>query len=111
MSTEKTSKRAPDYKNAMSMAQKVLDASFITEPPVDVYALAESNGLQLKIVDFSEFPNICGAIILIKNEGDPIYDSATIMVSHSDPVARQRFTVAHELGHWILHKAELIAQP
>lgn len=35
------------------------------------------------------------------------FEASLILVSKLDPLVRQRFTIAHELGHWILHRGEM----
>lgn len=35
------------------------------------------------------------------------FEASLILVSKLDPLVRQRFTIAHELGHWILHRGEI----
>jgi len=63
-------------------------------PPIDLDKVIQHSGLVIKAADF-ENPDIAGA-----------YDrtSALILIKKSDPYFRQVFTVAHELGHYYLHK-------
>ena len=35
------------------------------------------------------------------------YNNKIIYVNDGDSIGRRRFTIAHELGHWFLHKPEL----
>ncbi|MBP9750951.1 MAG: ImmA/IrrE family metallo-endopeptidase [Candidatus Peribacteraceae bacterium] len=62
--------------------------------PVPLAKIAENYGLTIKVVDFPK-GSISGA-----------YDRSigTIYVSSSEPAQRQAFTIAHELGHALLHK-------
>jgi len=62
--------------------------------PVDPVALAEDLGIKVKSAVFKD-PNTSGAIIA-ENA-----DDITIYFAQDDDFARQLFTVAHELGHYL----------
>ena len=63
--------------------------------PVDVEALPERFGIQYKKAFLPK--NISGML-------ERVGESFLITVSASDPHTRQRFTLAHELGHYLLHR-------
>ncbi len=64
--------------------------------PVPIVALAQELGL--KIYETNELKkNESGAI---KKEGDDY----VIYLNASDPTTRKRFTIAHEIAHFLLHK-------
>ncbi len=66
---------------------------------IDVLKVAERIGIEVRT---STFPDeIFG--LLVKNDNNPI-----IGVNCKHHPHRQRFTVAHELGHYILHGTETI---
>lgn len=67
---------------------------------VDVYGLATS--LNLLVTECELEPDISGMI-------EPLDDTFHITVNSSHHVFRKRFTVAHELGHWLYH-SHLIGQ-
>lgn len=92
----------PAINDAKRRAQEVIDANFVSEPPVRITDIAQNYGLQIRIVDLSTHPGVAGFI-------DP--KSRTIFVSRDDAPTRQAFTVAHELGHWLMHGKELEAEP
>lgn len=48
--------------------------------------------------------NFSGIIIFNKTENDPKY---VININSSKPETRQNFTLAHELGHYFLHKDKI----
>jgi hypothetical protein len=74
--------------NAIRKAQRVA--------PVDVVGLAEELGLR---VNFSFLdPGVSGELRRVSE------DSYEINVNARDPETRQRFTIAHELGHFINHR-------
>ncbi len=65
-----------------------------TEPPIPIEKIAEF--FSIKIVPYPNFPdNISGTII--EQNGIMI-----IGVNSNHPSVRQRFTIAHELGHFLL---------
>lgn len=65
---------------------------FLT-PPVNLEKVAGFLDLEIKIVDFNT-GDISGLYVRSKK---------TILVSRAEPIVRQRFTIAHEIGHFILH--------
>lgn len=70
--------------------------TFRRSAPVDVQALSLALGVPVR----SSFlgPNLSG---LIERTGDAKF---AITVNASHPETRQRFTMAHELGHYMLHR-------
>jgi Zn-dependent peptidase ImmA (M78 family) len=87
--------------NIAEEANKILQNNFIGQPPVPVFDIAQKNGLTVSIVAFpASISHIRG---FITKEAD-----AYIMyVNANDSEAERNFTIAHELGHWKLHKGEL----
>jgi Zn-dependent peptidase ImmA (M78 family) len=69
---------------------------FQTEPPVHVVPIAEALGLEVfKVPGWPD--NLSG---MIRKEED----SCNIYVNASHHIHRRRFTIAHEIAHFILHK-------
>jgi Zn-dependent peptidase ImmA (M78 family) len=77
------------------VVKSILKDFGITEPSVSVSVVAKKAGIELIPYEFGE--NISGALFIEDGK-------ATIGYSPSEPVVRQRFTVAHELGHYFLHQ-------
>jgi Zn-dependent peptidase ImmA (M78 family) len=75
------------------IVEELLDKHQIKEPPIDVEKICESIGLSVARKDVE---SISGFIV--QNNG-----KAVIGVNSSNVPARQRFTIAHELGHYLLH--------
>lgn len=62
--------------------------------PIDVLQIAEDSGAEVRLVPFQN--EVAG--MLLREEG-----RAIIGVNKDHPQVRQRFTIAHELGHFFLH--------
>lgn len=74
---------------------------FIEDAPVDLGAMAAALGLSVDMdADFP--PNISGRITRSFDErGQPRY---RIEVNGTHPDGRKRFTLAHEIAHYLLHR-------
>ena len=68
---------------------------FRERAPVDVVGLIQALGLRFNRAPLH--PKISGMI-------EKWSDTYLITVNQSDPLTRRRFTAAHELGHWVLHR-------
>lgn len=69
--------------------------------PVDVVAIAKVLGLE--VYESHELPEgIAGKIFRDKKHGG--VGGYSIVVRGADPYVRKRFTVAHEIAHYLLHK-------
>ena len=94
METEKT-QRQPDYEKAGAMALRLLEKYKITEPPVVAVTLANDEGLKVFGVELSkDFGEGIAGFINPREK--------TMYIKKDDPPKRQNFTIAHELGHWML---------
>lgn len=88
----------PDYRRAEREALRILEQFGLKEPPVDPVDVATRLGVPVRFVSFS-------------GESDRrvsgFYDCETdeIWVNKHEFPLRQTFTVAHELGHKVLHDA------
>jgi Zn-dependent peptidase ImmA (M78 family) len=92
----------PDYHKASTMARRVLRENNIVRPPVAPRELAEAYGLTVSVVSLSDLPNVAGFMD---------FTDSTIYVNGDDHYNRQTFTIAHELGHYLLHKPLFEAHP
>ena len=63
--------------------------------PVDPFALSTDLGITVRAYQFND-PSLSG--MLIRRPDGP-----EILVKSDDPPVQQGFTVAHELGHYLLH--------
>jgi Zn-dependent peptidase ImmA (M78 family) len=86
-------------------ADLVRTENYQTTPPVNVYDIARNNGLEIIEKAFpQDQANISGFVTMQDGTGK-------LYVNLADAPNRRRFTVAHELGHWRLHKEELRNNP
>src|SRR5438034_8527921 len=67
------------------------------KPPVDVWRVARRLGVRVERADLGED---CSGVLVRKGS------AAVIGVNYAHHPNRQRFTIAHELGHFVLHKGE-----
>jgi len=78
---------------ARMQAEKLAQRLGADTPPIDVEAIAR--GLKLKVIKEDLGQGVSGLLV-----SDGL--SAYICVQQLDAPVRQRFTIAHELGHYIL---------
>ncbi len=71
--------------------------------PIDVVALAHDLGIN--VYSASESKNLSGKIIRDSKLGGA--SGYAIFVNGDDSPTRQRFTIAHEIAHFVLHKDEI----
>ena len=87
----------PDYKLAEQEANSLLKKECFAAPPVLADEIAKNVGLKVYSIGFSslDFPfgDISGFIDANTN---------TMYINSDEPPKRQNFTIAHELGHFIL---------
>lgn len=77
-------------------AERILREHAISRHPVPVDRLARQMGLRLAFEPFEG--DLSGMLYRDDGEGSPV-----IVVNSLNPKVRQRFTIAHELGHFVLH--------
>ena len=65
--------------------------------PVDILKIAKTNDIEVYAGELDK--KVSGAIRYDKEK-----DKFAILVNKNDSMVRQRFTIAHELGHFFLHK-------
>lgn len=85
----------------VSVAKSVLDQQWDRAFPVDLELIAKLNGISVVPVKHigAWDEDISGMITY--EEGKP-----TIYIRKRDTIPRQRFTLAHELGHFFLHEGK-----
>ncbi|NSZ73025.1 ImmA/IrrE family metallo-endopeptidase [Agrobacterium tumefaciens] len=71
--------------------------------PIDVVSLA--NVLGVKVYNAAWPPTVSGKIQKVTDKGGS--SGYAIFVNKSHPETRKRFTIAHELAHYILHERHI----
>lgn len=85
---------------AAVFADMVLTHAWNGSIPVDPIAIAKSFGIN---VAYDDLPSdVSGALVKTKEMKSPI-----ILVDNSEPDVRKRFTIAHEIGHYVYNTAVL----
>jgi len=84
-----------NHKRIEDLTSQILAKFDSNELPVPIRKIAEQLGIKIHSYDLGE--NISG-VLVIKN------DQGTIGINPTEQPVRQRFTIAHELGHYVLHK-------
>ena len=73
---------------------------YTQDAPVDVDAIARDLGLDISI-DVMD-PEIAGKIVRDQSGKSPA--GYSVFINGRDPLRRQRFTLAHEIAHYVLHR-------
>lgn len=101
MSFAMNAKARPKLSGARFEARKL--AEIYSSPSIPVVEVAEQNGVNVVFQDMGKYAESVAGLL--------DFNARRIYVNKADPVARQRFTIAHELGHWVLHRNAFLADP
>ena len=82
-------------KKIEKLTSKILEELKIAKLPIPIHKIAEGRGLSIKPYDLGE--DISGLLVIE-------YGKGVIGFHPGESIVRQRFTIAHELGHFELHK-------
>jgi len=86
----------PDYNRVLRMVAAVLKNNAIAYPPVSPREIAESYGIEVIEVEFDKgAKDVAGFFD---------FEESAIYLNMADPYSRKTFTIAHELGHHLLHQ-------
>jgi len=91
----------PRWNHVESVANRL--TAIYSAPPIPALEIAESNGVDVVFGSFGSASD--------KVAGFCDFANAKLYVNAEDITERQTFTIAHELGHWILHKRYYDAHP
>lgn len=82
------------YKHIDTVVDRLITHHKVFEPPVPIEKLARSQGIQVSRADLGDISGL-----LLRE------DKRTLIgVNSEHPKVRQRFTIAHEFGHFVLHE-------
>jgi len=87
----------PNYKVAEQTARDLLRRFAIVRPPIDPESLAEALGVPVVYAEFAS--DISGKV-----SGYIQFDPLEIVVNDAIAPRRKTFTIAHELGHFLMHQ-------
>lgn len=90
-----------DWRRARLEADRLSEG--YTKPPIPVLEIAERNGVNVIFADFGKNADTVA--------GFCDFRKAKLYVNKEDQTTRQTFTIAHELGHWVLHKNLFLENP
>lgn len=86
---------AVEWDRARLKARELISRYHIEEPPINIFDIAENEGIKIIFFRPSEqTDNVSG---ILDKEGKKIYINAT------ESSKRQAYTLAHELGHYFLN--------
>jgi Zn-dependent peptidase ImmA (M78 family) len=83
--------------NAEGRAERLLRELGLDSPPIPVEKVAAHLGLQIQRASLDD---VSGLLVIEADRG-------VIGVNAAHAQVRQRFTIAHEIGHYVLHRTEL----
>lgn len=84
---------------AENRAIQLLNGHGVKSAPVNVVKLAKELGYSVHKAVFKN-KNISGGVKFLAGEKE----KGAIYISINDSASRQRFTLAHELGHCVMHR-------
>lgn len=92
-----------DYKKSRDLAWKMLISSGASRLPIDVVAISRKE--KISLFTYKQSEDFIKALGLEENTVDNDAFSINSMIFYDDtkPRERQRFSIAHELGHIFLH--------
>ena len=88
-------------KHIRALVEKLLARHEIKHGPVLVDQIATALGIRITLDEVDD--KLSGFLLRDKHDGRTV-----IGANKSHPKNRQRFTIAHELGHFLLHEGELV---
>lgn len=85
---------------------RILEENNITEPPINVVKIAGSMGFRVFTVEFTD-NKVMGAIADFKSPLKQFdNEQRVIAVDKNSYATRKIFTIAHEIGHFVMHCGE-----
>lgn len=89
-----------DFKIIELRANKILQDLSIRKAPVDVEKVAEHLGIKISFAPSEEY----SGMLLRKTEGQVLMG-----INSNEPKTRMRFTIAHEIGHYLFDKGNAVS--
>ena len=95
--------RTPDYAKVKRTVTSLLRKHKVESPPVPIRKIVETEGVDVKFITFATLGRDVA--------GFTKFDEATIYINGEDALTRQTWTIAHEFGHWKLHRSLFESNP
>ena len=83
-------------------AEQFCEENGINSYPIEIVRICNDNGL--KVFESYLEPDVSGLIVVDEKEWEQYGTNQFIVVNLMELAARRRFTIAHELAHFILHR-------
>lgn len=98
MTTKENIERSLNAPADLKMAKRAADklTGLYSAPPIPVLEIAEMEGVNVVFATFGDYTDKIAGYCDFKN--------SKLYVNADDHPRRQIFTIAHELGHWIMHQ-------
>jgi Zn-dependent peptidase ImmA (M78 family) len=93
----------PNYRAIKAKAHAILRDAGVTHPPVPIREIIETHGVDVVFVKLGTLGDQVAGLTK--------FDEAKIYVNADDVFVRQTFTMAHEFGHWVLHRNLFLKEP
>lgn len=91
------------YRELLNDQDSLTIQRFQKSPPINVVGIATAFGLRVYHDDLD--PGISGKII--RDPGHGGVSGYSIVINSSEAPNRQRFTIAHEIAHYLLHRDKI----
>jgi Zn-dependent peptidase ImmA (M78 family) len=91
-------------KDVIQKAKDFCIENSVTDYPVNIVGLCEQRNISVFETYLPE--DVSGFIVIQKDNYKHYGTNRVIVVNLSDSASRRRFTIAHELAHFILHRKE-----
>ena len=95
--------RAPSYRDLLNEHDSLTIRRFQKSPPVNVVGIAKAFGLKVYHDDLRQ--GVSGKILKDALHGGT--SGYSIVINSNEAPNRQRFTIAHEIGHYLLHRHKI----
>lgn len=95
-----------DYKNARDAAWQILIKNKISSLPISVEKICKAEGF--RIITYRKGERLIRKLGIENTllENDAFSVGGIIFYDDSKPITRQRFSIAHEMGHMLLHDVD-----
>ncbi len=82
------------YFKCETVANRIIDERNVLKAPIPIFDIVKA--MDLQVLEFNLGEETSGALVIENGKGSIGYNP-------KDAYVRRRFTVAHELGHYVLH--------